>query len=241
MMATIQEIEAIINKLETKLTEEISKTIKAETDKLHQRITQLDDKLKLMSNRITQNEKDVKDIINAVNDNQEAISSAQFEIRNLQESVKILEDQLDDQIDRNMRETLIIHGIKGTETLWDATKKLLCSFLEELSEGELNRNDIHYSIVRAHRGGKENKAIYVKFNDHSMMDSIKDLRFKKNGIFINQLRSPKINQRIKEASKLKSELRKKEKSKNWKIFINEKVQLMVKKPNENRYCIHKQF
>ena len=137
-----------------------------------------------MSNRITQSEKDVKDIINAVNDNKEAISSAQFEIPNLQEPIKIIEDHLDDQIDRNMRETLIIHGIKGSETSWDATKKLLCSFLEELSEGVLNRNDIHYSIVRAHRGGKENKAIYVKFNDHSMMDSIKDLRFKKKLVYL---------------------------------------------------------
>ena len=169
------------------------------------------------------------------------ISTVQFELPILQESIKLLEEQLDNQIDRSMRETLILHGIKGNETSWDATKEMLSSFLEELSEGELNKYDIFYSIVRAHRGGKDNKSVYVKFNNHNVMDSVKGLKLKKKGLFINQLRSPKVNKRIQEASKVKTELRKKVNSKNWKMFINEKVQLMFKKPNDSRYGIYKQF
>ena len=186
-----------------------------ETKKLYERIAQLDENLKIISNRLTINEKEVKEIKTVVNNNKEIISTVQFELPILQESIKLLEEQLDNQIDRSMRETLILHGIKGNETSWDATKEMLSSFLEELSEGELNKNDIFYSIVRAHRGGKDNKSVYVKFNNHNVMDSVKGLKFKKKGLFINQLRSPKINKRMQEASKVKTELQKKG------LFINQ--------------------
>ena len=174
-MATIQEIEILMKNLETKITENISHTIKTETKKLYERIAQLDENLKIISNRLTINEKEVKEIKTVVNNNKEIISTVQFELPILQESIKLLEEQLDNQIDRSMRETLILHGIKGNETSWDATKEMLSSFLEELSEGELNKTDIFYCIVRV------NKSVYVKFNNHNAMDSVKGLKFEKRG------------------------------------------------------------
>ena len=48
--------------------------------------------------------------------------------------IKKLEQDLDDQIDRNLRETVVIHGIEGQEKEWEATKILLSTYLEELCE-----------------------------------------------------------------------------------------------------------
>ena len=111
------------------------------------------------STSLTTVEEEIKSTIEEVNTNSDGIDANKFviddkcEISNIRNSFKILEDKLDDQIDHNMQETLVIHGIKGTEKTWEETKNLLCGFLKDLSKNNLDPNHIYQSIVRAYRAG----------------------------------------------------------------------------------------
>ena len=210
------------------------------------RLDTIDASINGLSVRLKTVEEEVKSIKDKVNDNTEGINANNFsindnksEINKLKENIKNMEDKLDDQIDGNMQETLVVHGIEGNDKSWYETKELLCDVLSKLSKNKLDLNHIHRSIVRAHMGGKNNKSIYVKFSNQSMMEEIKELRFNNKGIYINQLHSPGISMKIKEAVMYKREIKQKEKD--WKIFINGKVQVLVKKPGERKYTMIKKF
>ena len=95
-----------------------------------------------------------------------------------------------------MRETLVIHGVGGAEKSWEETTDVICSHLTEISNGELSYSSLYNTIVRAHRGGKDNKAIFVKFNNSFTVNQVKKLRTAR-GVYINQLRSRMINDRLK--------------------------------------------
>lgn len=131
------------------------------------------------------------------------------------------------------------------EKSWAETKDNLSTFLADLDEtGEYERDDIYNEIIRAHRGKKgkkDEKTIYVKFVSSSTVDFVKSLAFKKAGVFINQMRSPLVNERLFSARKLMRQLRDSEEGKNWKLHVNERCQLMCKKRGEQRYSVHKQF
>ena len=149
-----------------------------------------------------------------------------------------LETLIDEQTDRNMRETLVISGVPGSEKNWEATKCMLAKFLEELSDWKLHQDLIYNSIVRAHRG-KDN-LIFVKFCNDSVFTDIKRLNFKKKDIYINQMRSPLVTKRIKKALSLRKLLKDGEGSK-WKMFVNDKIELMVNRPGETKYSRYKVF
>ena len=115
--------------------------------------------------------------------------------------------KLDDQIDCNMRETLVIHGVPGTENSWENNRIKLSIFLADLSEQKLTSDIIYNSIIRSHRDGKDNQAIFVKLNSNFMVDEIKSLRLKKHSVFINQMRSPLVTARIKKGLDIRKNLK----------------------------------
>ena len=59
-------------------------------------------------------------------------------IKQLQKDHEKLSIELDEQTDRNMRETLVIHGVGGAEKSWEETTDVICSHLTEISNGELS-------------------------------------------------------------------------------------------------------
>ena len=61
----------------------------------------------------------------------------------------------------------------------------------------------------------------------------------RKGVFVNQMRSPMVRDRIAKALDYRMEIR--ELHNDWKMFVNDKVQLMVKKPGEKLYIKYKQF
>ena len=146
----------------------------------------------------------------------------------MQEEHAVLASQLDDQIDRNMRETLAVHGIGGNEKSWEETRAKLSDYLSELSQ-EMNKDEIYDSIIRAHRGPNSN-SIFVKFNDGYVVNHVKALRTER-GVYINQMRSPMVKRRVKESVRVKKMLKAND-GKNWKMYVNDKVQLMIRKPDD---------
>ena len=128
-----------------------------------------------------------------------------------------------------MRETLIISGIEGHDKTWEGTRDLLSRKLEEVSENTINKDTISSAIIRAHRGGKDRKAIFVKFNNSYMVN-------KRKSVYISQMRSPFVTARIKKALILRKSLKG-----GWLMYVNDKVELMIKRPGEFKYKVYKSF
>ena len=164
----------------------------------------------------------------------------QNKIKNKDIELDQLQNLIDDQTDHNMRETLIISGIEGHDKTWDETRDLLSRKLEEVSENTINKDTISSAIIRAYRGGKDRKAIFVKFNNSYMVNKIKSLNFKRKGVYISQMRSPFVTARIKKAPILRKSLKGGD-GKNWLMYVNDKAELMIKRPGEFKYKVYKSF
>ena len=143
----------------------------------------------------------------------------------------------------------MIDGVPGEERAWADTKRHLAKYLADISDNT-NENanasyqEIYNEIVRAHRGTKGKKdehRIYVRLVSSEMVDYVKKLAFKKKDLFVNQMHSPKINERLCKGRNLIRTLRSQEESKNWKMFLNDKCQLMVKRHGTRVYSVYKQF
>ena len=150
-----------------------------------------------------------------------------------------------------MRETLLFTGVDGNEKTWDETKDKLARTLAKLerkkvveSEERYSEDDFFDGIVRAHRGGKGKKdanKIFAKFTSQQMVDHIKTLSHADKNIFINQMHSPMVNQRLFDGRKLIKTLKGSDASKHWKLYMNDRCQLMCKRPGEDKYVVYKQF
>ena len=118
-------------RLKEELLLEINKPIKVLKDEiitLTKTITQQQTKIKLLENQI----------------------GAQKQIN------EELEKSLDDQINRSMRNNLILKHIPEEEhESWDTTKDKVGEFLEGLTG--INREKVKDNIERAHHGGKKMK------------------------------------------------------------------------------------
>ena len=220
-------------------------------------IKNIEEKISNISLRVSANEKDLKNFAGKTETNIEDILANKNEIETLKDSVEALRNDnakltksLDDQIDRNMRETLIFGGVNGVEKSWEETKTNLAKLLTKLEEKKVEHkadrysfDDFYYGIVRAHRGakGKYERQIYAKFSSQQMVEHIKTLAFVDKNIFINQMRSPLINERLYNGRKHIRLLKADNESKTWKMFMNDRCQLMHKKDGADKYTVLKQF
>ena len=211
-----------------------------------------------ITTRVSANEEAIKEHNSKVHMNIDDIKTNKYEISELKDTIKKLErdnetfsKSLDEQIDRNMRETLIFSGIGGSDKAWDDTKNILADTLTKLEKKKVTKaqdryefDDFFHGIVRAHRGGKGRKGennIYTKYSSQELVDHIKTLSFVSREIFINQMHSPMVNERIYKGRQLIKTLKVSDASKSWKMYMNDRCQLMHKKPGEEKYTLYKQF
>ena len=249
-MASLENLERLVNTLVDEF--------KQHSTKVETSLADLTTKVEGISKRVAVIEAFIKEHEEKVNTNADDIKANKFELNELRNSIQSLQEEnerltksLDNQIDRNMRETLIFSGIAGAEKTWEETKKNLVKTLLTLEKKKVEKEeerytyeDFYYGIVRAHRGGKgrkdENK-IYAKFSSQQLVDHIKTLSIVNSEIFINQMHSPLVNERLYNGRKLIKTLKGTAASKSWKMHMNDRCQLMVKKPGEEKYVVHKQF
>lgn len=247
-MAIIKDIEQLIAASYKSLESVI---IKFNTD-INLRLDTIESSLNVVSTRLLVLENQMINSDIKINDNVEEIKATNGQLKDLSEKIvhlktlmriqesemEKLDNKIDEQLDHNMRETLVISGIPGAEKDWEATKKLLARYIEELSDYKLDKNKIYNSIAQAHRGNKD--AIFVKFSNNLILQDVKGLNFRRKNVYINQLRSPIVAGQIKKALIERKALQEGEGAK-WKMFVNDNVQLMVKRPGEDRYTRYKQF
>ena len=117
-MATLETLEQLI----TSLTHEF----KEHRSKVELTLNDLLTKIEGIATRVSTNEAAVKEHEGKINTNIEDIKANKFELVELNNTVKLLQEDnerlaksLDDQIDRNMRETLIFSGIAGDDKKWE--------------------------------------------------------------------------------------------------------------------------
>ena len=159
------------------LLRELSNDLKSHRSEMKTSINNLEEKIDGIATRISVAEKKLENCEVKTNTNTEDIKANNEDIlanketndnlktllASLQKENETLANDLDDQIDRQMRETLMIDGVPGNERAWCDTKRHLAQYLSDIKD-EMNDNvtsasyqDIYSEIVRAHRGTKGKK------------------------------------------------------------------------------------
>ena len=59
---------------------------------------------------------------------------------------------LDDQIDRGLRDHLVFYGVKGTDRTWAQTEGVLVDLIHKTLDGDRSKESYADAITRAHRG-----------------------------------------------------------------------------------------
>ena len=132
-------IEAVSRLLDTKLNAKLGNIGKGDEDGLGVMLKKMDDKLNLITNNLHEQSETVKKHTNLLNDYEKRIIE--------------LESMLDDQINRSMRNNIVMKGIseENNETP-SQTKDIVSNIIGR--HLNIDSNTVHNAIERAHRGGK---------------------------------------------------------------------------------------
>ena len=158
-------------------------------------------------------------------------------------------EQVDDQVNRSLRNTLVFRGIKGkANESWKTTRDNLHNIIGKLIPDARG----HKLIERAHHAKPKNQngddeittPIFAKFFDwndaQQILDDFKDLNLKKGEkIHVEQMYSPQVTTRRNEALLKRKEL--KEAGEIVSGYITYPAILMIKKQGERNYVKHSTF
>ena len=165
---------------------------------------------------LKENYKALQSQVDAFQTNFEAIQKNNQNINDdLLKKCEALTKDLDDQTNRNMRNTLVFYGIReSTEEDWDKTSKTLATYLSKLTRNK-KLNQITYDIDRAHRSANnpdkkdEPRPIFAKFTTWKNAQFYKSLiinnnkslktKNKHSTVFVDQLYSKTVSKRRKQA------------------------------------------
>ena len=146
--------------------------------------------------------------------------------------ITLLENELDDQVNRSMRDTLVFKNVPGSETAWENTAKVLSRLINEC-DPTVSEEQAFRSIERAHRvkrnpvndndneeKRKGSAIITAKFASWKCSEQVKEM-FRKNkesDVIVEPLLSKKLFARTNEAKLFRKEERLKHPK--WKMFVS---------------------
>ena len=249
MAANEINMKQISEDLKSFLTKEMDNNVKKITEKI---IEKMDTKFDELSTRIEIIDKKAEVAESLAKQNQNSISNLTSESTALQEKIaeqakKIheLEVNIEDQINRNSRDTLVIRGIKkeNQEKTWNNTSHVLSSSLCGLFGW--NPNQFLSDIERAHRGDYKNpnSPIYVKFISWKVSQAVLDSiiranRSRQTNISASQKYSDKVQKRMNRLLITRQEFKSDEEKSSWKSYVKYPGVLMVKKPEDRNYSVY---
>ena len=159
--------------------------------------------------------------------------------------IEQLEELADDQINRNARSTLIIHGVKfylRNEKNWNDTENVLATTL--CTQFSWNKDQFAHDIERAHRGNYKNpnSPVHAKFLSWKVAQGVLESIIKANRegkitIFTSQKYSKKVQDRKNSLLLKRKEFKEDEVRKTWKSYVKFPGVLMVKKPTDEKYKV----
>ena len=207
MAANEINMKQISEDLKSFLTKEMENNAKKITEK---NIEKMDTKFDELSTRIEIIDRKAEAAESLAKQNQNSISNLTSESTALQEKIaeqakKIheLEENIEDQVNRNSRDTLVIRGIKkeNQDKTWNNTSHVLSSSLCGLFGW--NPNQFLSDIERAHRGDYKNpnSPIYVKVISWKVSQAVLDSiiqanRSRQTNISVSQTYSDKVQKRM---------------------------------------------
>ena len=250
------------NTLEKQM-EELTSKFMAKLDDLHETITTNHNKLTEALERIRNTELVAERALSLAIENEEKINIIskktdvlQAKLNETESANQILTDQLDDQINRNLRCTLIFKGIMENEheTSYEATASILANTIAKI-DPTLLPEDIIKNIDRAHRTAKNKnrntvnsgprpiiaKFLSWKYSQDIIKRIIQNNRSStENKVFVTQMYSPRVTARINEALKYRKEILKHDNTKS--MYVAYPAKLMGKdKGTKEPYKLVKSF
>lgn len=165
-------------------------------------------------------------------------------VKEIEKNLLSLQNELEDVHERSLRSTLVIKGLREShEKTWDDTRKVVCNFLAK----SCNRSEDYFDhhIERAHRSkatGETNiRPVFIKFTDWRVAEEVRLIRPRsQDGVFITQLHTPRLTARINAALLERKKLRNGE-GNTWKMYVAHPAKLMIKRPTDRTYLVHKVF
>lgn len=241
MTITIKEIENLLDKQKKSIITEIQSKIEDLSSELNRKLTNLGNRIAVIETVTTELQANSSSHDVLIKQLEE--KTDQLYIRNQE-----LETQLEDQINRSLRKTLIVRGIKedDKEETWQKTEELLADLLQR--HLQIAKEDGIKMIDRAHRGGrmsKNGRPIYVKFK------AWKDSQQVLNGFTKQRIRNTNMNIKIDQMYSKKLTERRNLAMQERKIlveteqivsgYINFPAKLMIKKAGTPKYILYKEF
>ena len=156
-----------------------------------------------------------------------------------------LEEKLEDQVNRNLRKTLIFKNIPGDPNeQWSETGMKVAKAIAKASKNKIEESEAHDMIERAHRGRGKNKGshIYAAILDWRDAETIKEhfaTKPKSLNIFVDQMYGPRTTWRRNQALIARKELKNKKEIVSGYVAFPAK--LMVKKTGSTNYILHKDY
>ena len=224
---SINELESIV--FETKNISEIvhtkTKTFEDAIQSIDDRIGDIEDKVKLDDSKFRK----ISDLNNS-----------------LLKKIKDIEKKLEDQVNRSCRKTLIIKNVKEGDETWADSKQLVAKTLNEICHVQLDGEE---NIERAHRGKKRKDSskprdIHAAFYDWNDVNMVLE-GYRKHGlsnkaqVYVEQRYGPDTTWRRNKAMMLRRELIEERKIKS--AYVAFPAKLMVKKRDEDKYTLYKDF
>ena len=228
--------------------ENVRKLLDEKFEKIDEKLSAQDIKLndlKTLSEGIDTKFIELRKSVNEVSDTVKVHST---KLDEHEERLLQLENELDDQINRNMRNSLIFKGIpEVADESWEQTKNSICNFSSKIYN--TTESSICDRIERAHRRGKRinnhHRPIFARFYCSEDVkyynDKIRHLCInKKNEGVTSNLQ---FSKRLKERRNTAMMERKRLKSNNEIIsgYIEYPATLMVKRAGDQRFKVEKKF
>lgn len=146
-MAQSEEYTLLYNLISEK-SEEINQNIKNVCDDINKQLTNIRNRVGKIETQIDNNKA-------STDTNAKKIGLLEAELKELKEQMTVNVKTLDDQVNGNMRTTLVFRGVPETENKddWEATTDHLAKPLCQTDES-FTKNEIINDIERAHRKGE---------------------------------------------------------------------------------------
>ena len=242
------------------------------------RLNSVDNQISLFESKLKQNQEDLKKFIKEVelkaqnafelskangiliSEKLEKVGSQEHEIELLKETIKeqqeaisSLREDLEDTQNRGMRKTLIFRNIRqeSNRETWEDTKDLLVREINKVMS-DVDTEYISSKIERAHRGRENNEnsdsnrilPIFAKFTDWSFSEKTKTsfIKAAKNSnskVYVAQMYTSSLTKRRNKAMQKRIDLKKE--NKNMQAYVRYPAILMVKYEGQTKYSIDEVF
>ena len=173
------------------------------------------------------------------------LAEVKLENQELRSKFLDVRGDLDEQIDRGLRDHLTFYGLTGSDKKWGETAERLAGWLSVNLGGSVAEWD--NAIYRAHRGPYNPdkpgpRPIFCHMNDRKVQQIKDKMKFQAiNGVSISDQMSKNTQQRVNEALIYRKHLKSLPENAGAKIFVAYPANVKIKRTTDSNYHIERRF